>query len=294
MTDQENIVDEQSGVETTNHEWDGIRELNNPLPRWWLTIWYVTIAWALVYMVFMPAIPALPGLGTNTTGLRGHSDRINVAAEVQALKDARAADGARLLTASLEEIETDRDLQQFALAMGESSFGDNCATCHGAGGRGAVGYPSLADDVWLWDGTLDGIEQTLRHGIRHEDDLDTRQSLMPAFGRLDLLTNAEISDLVEHVVRLSGGEADIEAADRSLPVFQTQCASCHGENGAGNRELGAPNLTDNEWLYGNGRGDITNTIYNARNSHMPAWEGRLDDATIKALSVYVHSLGGGE
>lgn len=294
MSDGEKIVDEHTGVETTNHEWDGIRELNNPLPRWWLNIWYVTIAWAVVYMVLMPAIPALPGLGTNTLGVRGQSDRANVTADVNALKDARAVKGALLMDASLEEIRTDRDLQQFALAMGQSAFGDNCATCHGSGGRGVKGYPSLADDVWLWDGTLDGIETTLRHGIRHEADLETRNSLMPAFGRDELLTGAEISDLVDHVLTLSGREADLVAAGRGAATFDVQCAACHSANGKGNRELGAPNLTDKEWLYGDTRRDITNTIYNARNSHMPAWQGRLDDPTIKALAVYVHSLGGGE
>lgn len=294
MSESNKIIDEQTGVETTDHVWDGIRELNNPLPRWWLIIWYITVAWAVIYMVLMPAIPALPGFGTNTLGVRGQSDRANVAAEVQALKNARIENGTRLLNASLEEIQVDRDLQQFALAMGQSAFGDNCATCHGAGGRGVKGYPSLADDVWLWDGTLDGIEQTLRYGIRHEDNPKTRFSAMPSFGRDELLSDANIADLTEYVFDLSGREADAKAVARAEPIFQIQCASCHTASGKGNRDFGAPNLTDNEWLYGNSRRDITNTIYNARNSHMPAWEDRLDDATIKALSVYVHSLGGGE
>ncbi|MEL6663195.1 MAG: cytochrome-c oxidase, cbb3-type subunit III [Pseudomonadota bacterium] len=294
MSDHGKDIDAHSGIETTGHEWDGIKELNNPLPRWWLITWYATIAWAVVYMIFMPAIPALPGLGTNTPGIRGHSDRDNVAAAVNELKSARQVQGAALLTASLEEIETDRTLQQFAMAMGESAFGDNCATCHGAGGRGFKGYPALADDVWLWDGTLDGIEYTIRHGIRHETDLDTRFSAMPAFGQMGMLDASQINDLVEHVVSLSGGEFDADAAARAADLFEVQCASCHGIDGAGMRELGAPNLTDNEWLYGSAREDIYATIYNARNSHMPAWQGRMDDATIKAVAVYVHSLSGGE
>ncbi|MEO1553270.1 MAG: cytochrome-c oxidase, cbb3-type subunit III [Pseudomonadota bacterium] len=287
-------VDDHSGIETTGHSWDGIKELNNPLPRWWLYIWYGTIIWAVVYMILMPAIPALPGLGTNTTGLRNHSDRVLVAEAVQDLKTARVAQSASLLEASLEEIETDRELQQFALAMGESLFGDNCATCHGAGGRGAVGYPILADDVWLWDGTLDGIEYTLRHGIRHDDDVDTRFSLMPAFGRDGLLSSDQIDGLTHYVLRVSGQEADIDLADGVADLYQQQCATCHGVNGQGDRMQGAPNLTDREWLYGSGEAAIYNTIYNARNSHMPAWQDRLDDASIKALAVYVHTLGGGE
>lgn len=295
MTDHPPHVDEQSGVETTGHVWDGILELNNPLPRWWLHIFYASIVWAVAYMVFMPAIPALPGTGmSNSVGLRGHSDRALVAGEIRALNDQRAEGSARLLTASLKEIETDLNLQQFALAMGESAFGDNCATCHGAGGRGAKGYPMLADDIWLWDGTLDGIETTLRHGIRHYDDPDTRRSAMPAFGRDGLLTPQQIDDLVQYVLNLSDREANAEAVSRATPVFAQQCATCHGPAGKGDRAFGAPNLTDQEWLFGGDPRDIQTTIHNARNAHMPAWQGRLDDETIKALSVYVHSLGGGE
>ncbi|MEM6535473.1 MAG: cytochrome-c oxidase, cbb3-type subunit III [Pseudomonadota bacterium] len=294
MTEETKDVDSHSGVETTGHSWDGIKELNNPLPRWWLIIWYITIGWAVVYMVLMPAVPALPGLGTNTTGLRNHSDRDLVGEAVQELKTARVAQSAALLDASLETIETDRNLQQFALAMGESLFGDNCATCHGAGGRGAIGYPILADDVWLWDGTLDGIEYTLRHGIRHEADVDTRYSLMPAFGRDKLLSPAQIDDLTEYVLNLSGAEADMDAVARAAPIYSQQCVACHMADGTGDRSQGAPNLTDAEWLYGNSPEAIYSTIYNARNSHMPAWQDRLDDASIKALAVYVHTLGGGE
>jgi len=287
-------IDTISGTETTGHTWDGIKELNTPLPRWWLITWYITIIWAIIYMIFMPALPALPGMGTNTPGLRNHSDRDLVAAAVEELRSERAAQSQILLNASLQEIETDRELQQFALAMGESLFGDNCATCHGAGGRGAAGYPSLADDVWLWDGTLDGIEFTLRHGIRHEADLDTRFSAMPSFGRDGILSTEEIGDLTQYVLHVSGQEADMAAVGRATPAFDMHCASCHGINAQGDRSQGAPNLTDAEWLYGGSESVIYETIYNARNSHMPAWQDRLDDASIKAVAVYVHTLGGGE
>ncbi|AXE64844.1 cytochrome c oxidase, cbb3-type subunit III [Hyphomonas sp. CACIAM 19H1] len=295
MTDHKRDIDEVSGVETTGHSWDGIKELNNPLPRWWLYVFYGTIVWAIGYMIVMPAIPALPGLGMNNTpGIAGHSDRAEVARKVEELHTERAAAASRLVTASLSEIENDMSLQQFALAMGESAFGDNCATCHGAGGRGAKGYPMLADDIWLWDGTLEGIETTLRHGIRHTEDPDTRRNTMPAFGRDGMLTPREIDDLVQYVLNLSGREANRAAVDRAAPVFATQCVTCHGADGKGNRQLGAPDLTDHEWLFGGEPRDIQQTIYSARNAHMPAWQGRLDDPTIKALAVYVHSLGGGE
>ena len=294
MSDEIKDVDDHSGVETTGHSWDGIKELNNPLPRWWLYIFYASVAWAVVYMIFMPALPALPGMGTNTPGLRGHSDRAEVMQAVAALETQRAENSAVLLEASLEEIETDRSLQQFALAMGESIFGDNCATCHGAGGRGAKGYPSLADDVWLWDGTLDGIEYTLRHGIRHEGNNQTRFSAMPAFGRDGLLQRSQVADLTQYVLNLSGREADQAAVQRIEPLFQQQCAICHMPNGTGDRSQGAPNLTDAEWIFGESEQDIYNSIFNARNAHMPAWEDRLSDASIKAVAVYVHTLGGGE
>ncbi|MCB9961406.1 MAG: cytochrome-c oxidase, cbb3-type subunit III [Hyphomonas sp.] len=303
MSESKKEVDVHSGVETTGHVWDGIKELNTPLPRWWLYIFYITIVWAIGYMIAMPAIPALPGLGThNTTGVLGMSDRHTVEQKVAELHAERAAESTKLLDASLEDIETDLNLQQFAMAMGESAFGDNCATCHGAGGRGAKGYPTLADDVWLWDGTLEGIEQTIRHGIRSADDADTRFSAMPAFGRDGLLTSDQIDDLVQYVLSISGHEADAAAAARGGVTFQAQCSSCHGVDGHGTRALGAPNLTDADWLYvtedewrnGTAPDEIRGVITNARNSHMPAWNGRLDDATIKALAVYVHSLGGGE
>lgn len=295
MTDHKRDIDEVSGVETTGHSWDGIKELNNPLPRWWLYVFYGTIVWAIGYMIVMPAIPALPGMGMNNTlGISGHSDRVDVARQVEELHTERAAAASRLVGASLSEIENDMSLQQFALAMGESAFGDNCATCHGAGGRGAKGYPMLADDIWLWDGTLDGIETTIRHGIRHTEDPDTRRNAMPAFGRDGMLTPKEIDDLVQYVLKLSGREANMAAVDRAAPIFATQCVTCHGADGKGNRQLGAPDLTDHEWLFGGEPRDIQQTIYSARNAHMPAWQGRLDDPTIKALAVYVHSLGGGE
>ena len=286
-------IDAHSGTETTGHEWDGIKELNTPLPRWWLIVWYATIAISLVYMVLMPALPALPGMQGSTPGVLGYSDRAAVADEVASLRSARSETGARLLTASLQEIERDPELLQFARAAGESAFGDNCATCHGAGGRGALGYPSLADDVWLWGGTLDDIEFTLTHGIRGSGD-ETRFSLMPAFGRDKLLSPEKIDDLVQYVLHVSGREADPSAVTRASELFAQQCASCHGVDAKGDRTQGAPNLTDAEWLYGGDPAQIYATIYNARNSHMPAWAGRLDPATIKALSVYVHTLGGGE
>ncbi len=282
--------DDISGVDTTGHEWDGIKELDNPLPRWWLWIFYASIFWSVGYWVVMPAWPLLTDY---TRGVIGHSQRLNIIADMDALKTARAGLGEKLSTASLESIEADPDLQQAALAWGKSAFGDNCATCHGAGGQGAKGYPNLNDDIWLWGGTLDDIRHTITVGIRSPHP-DTRTSQMPAFGRDGILPDEEIRDLAEHVLAFSGRATDAEAAARATESFANNCAACHGDDGKGKLEFGAPDLTDGDWLYGGDKKTIVETITNARSGVMPTWAGRLDAPTINALAVYVHSLGGGK
>ncbi len=282
--------DDVSGVETTGHEWDGIRELDNPLPRWWLIIFYACIVWSVGYWVAMPAWPLISDY---TRGVLGHSQRLDVDAAVAALKADRAGLGEKLAKATPQEIEADPELQQAALAWGKSAFGDNCATCHGAGGGGNVGFPNLNDDIWLWGGTLDDIRQTIKVGVRTANP-ETRLSEMPAFGRDGILDAAQIADLSEYVLSLSGKSTDAEAVTRATQVFADNCAACHGADGKGMREFGAPNLTDADWLYGGDKDTIIATITNARYGVMPTWEARLDAPTINALAVYVHSLGGGE
>ena len=293
MSDHETHIDAETGVETTGHEWDGIRELNNPLPRWWLYIFYITIAASVLMWVFMPAWPALPGMGTNTPGISNQSDRSDVAVAVGDLRSARAETGQALINASLEEILTDPELRQFAQAAGESAFGDNCATCHGAGGRGFPGYPTLADDVWIWGGSLDEIQHTITYGIRQDND-ETRFSMMPAFGRDQTLAPQEIRALTHYVRTLSDLEEASEESHEGEEMFAEHCVSCHGEDARGNHEEGSLNLTDFDWLYGSDFDTIYNSIYNARNSRMPAWNERLDEATIKSLAVYVYGLGGAD
>lgn len=282
--------DDVSGVETTGHEWDGIRELDNPLPRWWLIIFYACIVWSVGYWIAMPAWPLISDY---TRGVLGHSQRLDVDAAVAALKADRAGLGEKLAKATPQEIEADPKLQQAALAWGKSAFGDNCATCHGAGGGGNVGFPNLNDDIWLWGGTLDDIRQTIKVGVRTANP-ETRLSEMPAFGRDGILDAAQIADLSEYVLSLSGKSTDAEAVTRATQVFADNCAACHGADGKGMREFGAPNLTDADWLYGGDKDTIVATITNARYGVMPTWEARLDAPTINALAVYVHSLGGGE
>lgn len=283
-------IDATSGTETTGHEWDGIKELNTPLPRWWLWVLYATIIWSVGYWVLYPAWPTLTGY---TQGVLNQSQRDDVAKAVQALKSERAELGQKLAAASLEQIEANPDLLQFAREAGKSAFGDNCATCHGSGAQGFKGYPNLNDDVWLWGGKLEDIKRTIIVGVRSTHP-ETRLSAMPAFGRDKLLETAQINDLTEYVVSLSGAKADAQAVARVTTLYAEQCASCHGADGKGLREFGAPNLTDKEWLYGGTREEIKAQIVNARGGVMPTWGQRLDPITIDALAVYVHSLGGGE
>jgi cytochrome c oxidase cbb3-type subunit 3 len=288
MTKKE--IDKVSGTETTGHEWDGIKELDTPMPRWWLWLFYACIVWAIGYWFVYPAWPGISGY---THGFLNHSQRDEVTEGVAALKAARTAKETALRDASLNQIQANPDLQQFAMAEGKALFGDNCAPCHGAGGQGAHGYPNLNDDVWLWGGTLADIQHTITVGVRSAAP-DTRQSQMPDFGRDAMLKPAQIDDLTEYVVHLSGRPADAKAVGRAAKLFADNCAGCHGPDGKGNRQFGAPNLTDNEWLYGPARADIHDQIWNGHGGVMPTWQGRLTPEEIKALAVYVHSLGGGE
>jgi len=283
-------IDQHSGTETTGHEWDGIKELNTPLPRWWLGIFYACIVWAIGYWIVMPAWPMIHGY---THGLLNHSQRDAVTEAVRALQDARRSKEKKLSTASLQQIQSNPDLQQFAMAEGRAAFGDNCAPCHGSGGQGARGYPNLNDDAWLWGGKLTDIQHTITVGVRSTDP-NTRQSQMPAFGRDGILKPEQVDDLTEYVVHLSGRPANAAALKRAGKLFADNCAQCHGAQGRGDREFGAPNLSDNDWLYGSTREDIHDQIWNGHGGVMPTWAGRLSPETIKSLAVYVHSLGGGE
>ena len=284
-------IDGVTGIETTGHSWDGVKELNNPLPRWWVIVFWVSVIWSVAYWIFMPSWPGATGY---LQGVRNHSERANVEAAVAELQATRGAQMRRLLTVtSIDEIENDPELQQFAMTAGESIFGDNCATCHGTGGAGAKGYPNLNDDDWLWGGTLSDIHQTLQYGIRVSGSYDTHLSQMTAFGKDKILKKDEIEAVVDYVLAMSGGKTYGQEA-RGEVIYKEQCASCHGENGKGMKEFGAPNLTDKIWLYGGDRKDIYQTVYSARSGMMPAWGGRLDKNTLKQLTIYLHQLGGGE
>ena len=297
--DEKREVDAYSGVDTTGHEWDGIKELDNPLPRWWLWIFYASIAWAVVYMVFMPAIPAPPGFDGHTRGLRDHSERANVAQAMDALQSQRGPLFDRLQQAAdgggIDAITNDPELLNFALAAGESAFGDNCSTCHGRGAQGFVGYPNLNDDVWLWGGSFDDIRRTLHVGIRWDENPETRFSQMPAYGQDGLLSRDEISAVTDYVMAMADMIEPTEAGRTTgREIYELQCSACHGQDGLGDQTLGAPNLTDRVWLYGSEEAQIEDTIWRGPYGVMPAWEDRLGEETITALAAYVYLLGGGE
>ena len=287
MTDKK--VDEETGVETTGHTWDGIEELNNPLPRWWLWTLYATIIWAIGYTIAYPAWPMLKGA---TTGFLGYSTRAEVSEDIANHNAKNSALVAELNAAKLSEIDPNGDLHRYAVARGGSVFRAQCSQCHGSGAAGAKGYPNLLDDDWLWGGSMDAISASVKHGIRNETDDDARYSEMPAYD--ELLEDDQIKAVVEYVVSLSSAEFDQTLADSGSVVFAEQCSACHGETGLGDREQGAPNLKDAIWLYGGDRETLEYTVRNARFGVMPAWGQRLSDEDVRAVSVYVHGLGGGE
>jgi cytochrome c oxidase cbb3-type subunit 3 len=285
--------DHVTGTDTTGHEWDGIKELNTPLPRWWLWTFYATVVWSAGYVI---AYPAIPLISSNTKGLLGYSSRADVAAEIAVAKDAQKQWLGKIEAASLEDIVKDPELLQFARAGGAAAFKVNCVQCHGAGAAGSAGYPNLNDDDWMWGGTLDQIQTTLVNGIRFAGNDDTRVSEMMANGNGEPMTPEQTSDTANYVLSLSAAEGvDAAAAERGRVVFaERTCNACHGDDGKGNKDLGAPNLTDKIWLYGGEVKAVMAQISKPRHGVMPAWGHRLDAATIKQLAVYVHSLGGGE
>ncbi|MEM7496718.1 MAG: cytochrome-c oxidase, cbb3-type subunit III [Pseudomonadota bacterium] len=283
-------VDQETGTETTGHTWDGIKELDTPLPKWWLYTFYGTIVWGVIYTMLYPAWPLVTEA---TAGILGHSTRAAVHERIAEAAEAQSIYTDRIAALAIEEVAADAELAQFSQAGGAAIYRTNCSQCHGAGAAGvqAAGYPNLRDDAWLWGGTLEEIEYTLRHGIRYDGDDDTRYSEMPAFGELGILDKAQIELVAEHVLSLSGGA---ESSEEGATLYAENCAACHGDGGEGMHELGAPNIADAIWLYGGDKERIVETITYSRAGVMPGWSERLTDAQIKQAAIYIHSLGGGE
>ncbi|WP_137869248.1 cytochrome-c oxidase, cbb3-type subunit III [Sphingopyxis sp. 2PD] len=291
MADKKRI-DEATGTSTVGHEWDGIEELDTPMPRWWLWTFYASIVWAAGYVVLYPAWPML---NSATQGMLGWTSRGALDREMEAQAARRAPIISAIAATALTDLPANPELMQAAVQGGAAAFRVHCVQCHGAGGAGVKKlYPSLTDDDWLWGGDLASIEYTIAHGIRNPDHKATRTSQMPAFGRDGILDAAQIADVVSHVRVISGQEKPSAAAARGNTLFQANCAVCHGATGAGDRAVGAPKLTDAVWLYGGDRDSLTATIVQPRNGVMPRWAHRIDPVTVKMLATYVYSLGGGE
>ncbi|MBA84868.1 cytochrome-c oxidase, cbb3-type subunit III [Thalassobius sp. S69A] len=280
-------------VGTTGHEWDGIEELNTPLPRWWLWTFYACIFWAVIYSV---AYPAWPGVSSATAGFLGWSTRGDVAADIAAHETKLGPINERLASVELTDIAGDAELNGYAVSAGAAVFKTWCSQCHGSGAAGAVGYPNLLDDDWLWGGSIEDIHFTVTHGIRNEDDPEeeARLSEMPAFGADELLEPEQIEQVVNYVMSLSGDPMDASLVEAGATVFADECSSCHMEDGTGDRFQGAPNLSDAIWLYGGDYDAIKETVTNSRYGVMPNWNTRLTEAQIRAVATYVHQLGGGE
>ncbi len=285
----EKHIDELSGVETTGHEWDGIRELNNPLPRWWLITFYLTIVWAIGYAI---AYPSIPMLTSATQGWLGFSSRAELAEDIRAAQSEQSVYLEKIATLPFAEIQADKALTQFAEAGGAAAFKVNCSPCHGSGAAGGPGFPNLNDNDWLWGGSVDAIYTTITHGIRFAEDPDTRVSEMPAFG--EILEPGQIRQVAAYVTSLTGTPADTAMVAPGKQLFVDNCAACHGEDAKGNRDLGAPNLADAIWLKGSGEEAIIRQVTKPTHGAMPAWGVRLGDPTVKQLALYVHALGGGE
>lgn len=284
-------VKKKEEVETTGHSWDGIEEYNNPLPRWWLWTLYACIVWAIGYSI---AYPAWPMINSATAGVLGYSTRGEVAEDIALVEQSNEAINTKLASVELTEIAADPELETYAKSAGGAVFRTWCAQCHGSGAAGvqASGYPNLLDDDWLWGGTVEEIHTTISHGIRNETDDDARYSEMPKFG--DMLEEEEIAQVVNFVMNLSGTAQDASMVEAGAVVFEDNCSSCHMEDAKGDREQGAPNLTDAIWLYGGGYDKLVETVTYSRFGVMPSWTERLSEAELRAVSTYIHGLGGGE
>lgn len=287
-------------VETTGHSWDGIQEFNNPLPRWWLWTFYACIVWGIAYSIAMPAWPIFASGAT--PGVLGASTRADVAAEIQKYADANKPIEEKLVAADLTAIAADPELAAFTRNAGGAVFRTWCAQCHGAGAGGNPSFPNLLDSDWLYGGSIEQIYADVSHGIRDPLDPDTNPAAaMPAHLDDELLEDGQIKAVVQYVLQISGQQADAALATEGQQVFVDNCTACHGEDGAGMQEMGAPNLTDAIWLFGGDEAAVYTTVAHGRAGVMPSWsyaadgaKGRLTEAQIRAVAAYVHSLGGGQ
>ncbi|MCB1441647.1 MAG: cytochrome-c oxidase, cbb3-type subunit III [Methyloceanibacter sp.] len=285
--------DEHTGYLTTGHEWNGIKELNRPVP---------TVIWLFLTTAFLAALacwillPAWPLGNTYTHGLLRADQRQRVTEEIAEAASKRSAAVAQIESMTFDDIRSDPDLMRNVIETGRTLFGDNCAACHGSTGHGGPGFPNLADNAWLWGGDADAVAETIRIGI-NSDHPETRTSQMLAFGHDGLLDREAILNVIAYVRSLSNpasAKDHAEAVSAGAKVFASSCAACHGKDGGGNTAMGAPNLTDKFWIYGGDEESIFTTLTYGRKGHMPQWESRLTRVQRKILALYVVNLSSGK
>lgn len=281
--------DPTTGRTTTGHEWNGIEELETPIPRVVIFFLIVTTLFAIGYWILMPAWP----LGvTYTKGLLGIDQRAVVTKQVEDAAGIRAVWTGRIAEASLEDIAADPALMNHVRETGRTLFIDNCAACHGTRGTGGPGFPNLAAKAWLWGGEPETIAETIRIGINSTNE-ETRVSQMMAFGRDGVLDDGQVRAVTAYVRSLSSlpaGADDTARIAAGKDIFVANCVACHGEDAKGSTDAGAPDLTDAAWIYGSSTQSVFTTIYSGRQGHMPHWEGRLSLVDIKLLALYVGTL----
>ncbi|BCH25004.1 Cbb3-type cytochrome c oxidase subunit [Mesorhizobium sp. L-8-10] len=279
--------DPVTGRMTTGHEWNGIEELDTPVPRIVLFFLAAGTLFAVIYWILMPAWPLW---STYTKGLLGNDQREVVARQVEEAAAERAAWTDRVTAEGYAQIEADPALMQKVRETGRTLFDDNCAVCHGVAATGGPGFPSLAAKAWLWGGGPEAIAETIRVGINSTDP-DTRVSQMMAFGKDGVLDRRQIGDVVAYVQSLSQGGGDTDQIKAGQEVFIANCVACHGDDGKGKQDVGAPDLTDDHWIYGGDTQSIYTSVYSGRQGHMPHWGSRLSPLDIKILALYVSTLG---
>ncbi|NML91298.1 cytochrome-c oxidase, cbb3-type subunit III [Sphingobium sp. TB-6] len=283
--------DPHSGHMTTGHEWNGIKELNTPVPK---AVWFFLIVTALFSLGYWVLMPAWPLGKTYTRGLLGSDQKDIVATRVAEARDARSAWTRQVATMNYDQIRADPALMTLVREDGHRLFGDNCAACHGMNAKGNGGFPDLTDRDWLWGGTPDAIAHTIAVGVNSPASKETRVSQMLSFGKDGILDNDAVLAVADYVKTLSDpawAKGKAASVTKGREVFATNCVACHGDQGRGNPQVGAPDLTDRTWLFGGDIETIYTTIYNGRQGEMPAWEHRLSPVDRKILTTYLLDQG---
>ena len=282
--------DPHTGHSTTGHEWNGIKELNTPVPK---PVWFFLIVTGLFAIGYWIAMPAWPTGRSFTPGMLGADDRRETIEQVRQGAAERAAWVDAIQAASYAQILADPKLMVHVRDDGKRLFGDNCAACHGPDGRGGKGFPDLTDRDWLWGGSPETIAQTIRVGV-NSTAADTRVSQMLAFGRDGLLDGDSVVAVTDYVASFND-PAMARTKPRSVAagrkVFEANCVACHGPDGHGNQTLGVPNLTDRASIYGHDWASIYATVSTGQQGQMPSWGGRLSEAELKLLTTYLLDLG---